>query len=206
MTLDGGDGSVVGYCIQAVLPTESLGPNVLRAEQPAVDHPVLEGITSAIVKAVDQQVGLDAQLSNWAWADGRLTYFDVTTPMLRTQGDSWDFDVDIYLTASPWLLRGAIRRYVLPDTVKRYHNPRAILRDLCGNLIKERLEPWVPAAIQACNRHIDRPITEEEVRKDYTSDARLWEAMLRVRRADRWWQRKVRRRSYPYLLPGPIER
>lgn len=206
MALDGDAGSVVGYCIQDLLAPESLGPNVLRAEQPAADHPLLEGITSSVANSVDEQVGLDAQLSNWAWRDGQLHYFDVTTPMLRTRGDSWDFDVGIYLTASPWLLRGAIRRFVLPDTVRRYHNPRAILRDLCGNLIKEKLEPWLPAAIEACNRHTDRPITEEEVRKDYASDARLWEAMLRVRRADRWWQSKVRHRTYPYLLPGPIQR
>jgi hypothetical protein len=30
--------------------------------------------------------------------------------------------------------------------------------------------------------------------------------MLRVRRADRWWQRHIRRRTYPFLLPGSIRR
>jgi len=44
------------------------------------------------------------------------------------------------------------------------------------------------------------------VRRYYRSDARLWELMLRLRRADRWWQRRIRRRTYPFLLPGHIER
>ena len=38
------------------------------------------------------------------------------------------------------------------------------------------------------------------------SNARLWEIMLRLRLADRWWQRRVRRRIYPFLLPGPTRR
>jgi hypothetical protein len=34
----------------------------------------------------------------------------------------------------------------------------------------------------------------------------MWEILLRLRRADRWWQRTVRRRGYPFLLPGPVDR
>jgi hypothetical protein len=46
----------------------------------------------------------------------------------------------------------------------------------------------------------------DEVARDYASDARQWELLLRLRRADRWWQQRVRRREYPFLLPGPITR
>jgi hypothetical protein len=44
------------------------------------------------------------------------------------------------------------------------------------------------------------------VRRYYRSDARLWGVLLRIRRLDRAWQRHVRRRSYPFLLPQRIER
>ena len=50
------------------------------------------------------------------------------------------------------------------------------------------------------------PITLSEVRRYYRGDARTWAQLLRLRRADRFWQRKVRRRAYPFLLPGRIER
>ena len=49
-----------------------------------------------------------------------------------------------------------------------------------------------------------RPV--EEARAYYRSDARMWEVLLRLRRADRWWQAQVRHRPYPFLLPGRIER
>ena len=51
-----------------------------------------------------------------------------------------------------------------------------------------------------------RLISEEEVRRYYRSDARLWEALLRLRRLDRAWCRHVRRRTYPFLLPAKVER
>ena len=200
-TVEGDGESVVGYCVQPILAARTLGPEVLRRESPDADHPVLGGITEAIVKTVDEHIGLDAQLSNWAWADGELSYLDLTTPMVRSHGETWDFDVDIYLTASPWLLRGAIRRWVLPSTFRRYHNPRPILRDLCGNLIKEKLEPWVPAAIEACNRHLDGPITPEEGRKGYASAARLGGVMLRVPRAARHTRIAGPAGPSPLLIP-----
>ena len=60
--------------------------------------------------------------------------------------------------------------------------------------------------LDAANDVVSPAVTEDEVRSYYRSDARLWEVMLRLRRADRWWQATVRRRPYPFLLPGPIAR
>ena len=49
-------------------------------------------------------------------------------------------------------------------------------------------------------------ISLREVDRYYESDAYLWEFLQRLRRADRFWQRRVRRRTYQFLLPGRIER
>lgn len=78
--------------------------------------------------------------------------------------------------------------------------------DLAANLHKEQLTQWIPAVLEAANRALDTPLTADEVDRYYRSNARLWEVMLRLRRADRWWQRRVRRRAYPFLLPGPTRR
>ena len=72
---------------------------------------------------VDARVGLDAQLSNWAVCDGRLTYFDVTTPMLCTAEGRWELDTEVFLAELPWLLRAPVRRLVLPGIIRRYHAP-----------------------------------------------------------------------------------
>jgi hypothetical protein len=60
--------------------------------------------------------------------------------------------------------------------------------------------------IEMANHHVTPVIDRDEVVRWYRSDARTWEALLRLRRTDRWWQRHVRRRPYPFLLPGRIER
>ena len=201
------DGTVVAYVVQPVLPRATLAPEILRAAEPDPDHPVLAGICDAVPTVVDERSGLDGQVSNWAVLDdGRLAYLDVTTPMLFDAHGRTELELDLFLAAYPWLLRPPIRRFVAPGVIRAYRDPRHVLLDLTGNLLKERLEPWLPAAVEAANRRLDRPITGEEARSYYRSDARLGEAMLRLRRADRWWQRRVRRRTYPFLLPGPVAR
>jgi hypothetical protein len=49
-------------------------------------------------------------------------------------------------------------------------------------------------------------IAAHQVARDYARDARLWSLMLSLRRADRWWQRTIRQRPYPFLLPRATAR
>jgi hypothetical protein len=115
-------------------------------------------------------------------------------------------DVGLLVRPAPWLLRAPLRRFVAPRILDGYRRLRGVYFDLCGNLIKQRLVPWLPAFLDRVNRHLDEPMTPDEVHRYYRSDARLWSALLRIRRVDRAWQRHVRRRPYPFLLPREIER
>jgi hypothetical protein len=202
--IDHGD-AVVLYCIQAVLADHELAPAVVRAGGARAEE-LVRAIVDRSAAVVDRQVGLDAQLSNWALVDGRLRYFDVTTPLLRDAAGLPAFDADVFLASVPWVLRSPIRRFVVPGIIERYHDTRTVLSDLAANLLKERLEAWIPVVLDAAARHVDRPLTEAQVRADYRSDARTWAALQAVRRVDRAWQRRVRRRPYPFLLPDRIER
>ncbi len=200
------DGRCAGYVVQPVLPADTLGPAVLRRTAPDPDHPLVQGIVSAVCRVVDAHTGLDAQVSNWSLRDGRLHYFDVTTPIVLDEHGRLAFDVGVMTAAFPWVMRAPIRRWVAPGIAAGYCDRRTVLVDLAANLHKERLAPWIPAVLEAANREVAEPITEEEVRRYYRSDARLWEVLLRLRRADRWWQRTVRRRGYPFLLPRSTAR
>ena len=87
----------------------------------------------------------------------------------------------------------------------QYHEPRGVLVDVASNLVKEGLEPWLPAFLAAAERPRvarDRP----RARCGATSPAtkRLWLLMQRLRRTDRAWQRRVRRRPYPFLLAAAL--
>lgn len=203
-------GQRVGYVVQPVLPPGSLGPDVLRAADPDPDHPLLRAVCEVVPEVVDDRTGIDGQISNWALHDGVVQYLDVTTPMLFDESGRIELDMGLFLAAYPWLLRRPIGRFVAPGVVGAYRDARHVLLDMVGNLRKERLDDWIPAAVTAANRVVGTspggPITAAEARRFYRSDARLWEVMLRLRRADRWWQTRVRHRTYPFLLPGAIAR
>lgn len=205
-TVEAGAGRVVGYVVQPVLSSTALGPNVLRAADPDPGHPLLGAVVEAVREVVDDRTGLDAQISNWTHDAEGLRYLDVTTPMRFDAVGVIDLDTNLFLAAYPWALRAAIGRFVAPGVVGAYRDARHVLVDLAANLEKEGLSAWIPAALEVINATVSPAVTLEEVQRYYRSDARLWEAMLKLRRADRWWQRRVRRRGYPFLLPGHIDR
>ncbi|MEZ5075054.1 MAG: DUF6206 family protein [Solirubrobacterales bacterium] len=198
------DGSVVGYVVQPVLPAATLAPAILRISDPAAGHPLVAAVVDAAAATVSPRLGLDAQLANWTW-DGGLTYIDVSTPMLWDAGGSSLLDLDPLAQAYPAALRPPLRRFVAPRILDGYRDLRGVYMDLTGNLLKERLEPWLPAFLAAANRHLGDPLSEREVHRYYRSDARLWALLLKLRRLDRAWRLRTGR-TYPFLLPGPIER
>ena len=200
------DGTVAGYVVQPMLPAEHLATTTLRRADPEAGHPLIEAVASATTAAVGPHLGLDAQLANWTWDGDELTYFDVSTPLIWSpEGDS-QLDLDLLADAYPAILRWPLRHSVAPGILDTYRDLRKVYLDLAGNLLKERLEGWLPAFLDSFNARVDEQLTENEVRRHYRSDARLWAALLRIRRLDRAWRRRVRRRPYPFLLPGPIER
>lgn len=193
------------YVVQPVFPAEVLGVAVFRASEPSPDHPLLRAVMRAFA-SIDERVGLDGQLSNWVWSGGDAYQLDVTTPFLRDDAGRPRLDVDLLVQSLPAPLRPVVKRFVAPGILTRYHEPRVVVLDFAGNLCKERLEDWVPAALEAsAAAGIDR-VSLDDVHRYYASDRRTWAAMLAVRRANRWWYRRVRRRTYPFLLPGRIER
>jgi Family of unknown function (DUF6206) len=200
------DGTVAGYVVQPMLPGNQLAPSVLRGADPTVGHPLVPALAAAVQATVSPSLGLDAQLSNWIWDGAELTYLDVSTPLIWSPGGYSRLDLDLLAEAYPAVLRWPLRRFVAPGILDTYRDRRKVYLDFAGNLLKERLEAWLPGFLEAFNRRIDEPLSEHEVRRYYRSDKRLWAGLLAIRRLDRAWRRRVRRRPYPFLLPGRIDR
>jgi hypothetical protein len=163
-------------------------------------------VVEATAAGISASVGLDAQASNWlVQGDGSVAYVDVTTPLLRDPATGrHHLDADVFLASLPWALRGAVRRFLLAEILSHYHELRPALLDLAANLHKERRAEWIPTLLEVIG---DRAQLERrDIDRYYRSDARMWALLQHLRRADRWWQRHIRRRRYPFLLPGPIER
>jgi hypothetical protein len=199
--IGGADGRTVLYCVQPVLPADALAVAVARRD-PELGRTLLEWIVDLVLGSVDDRFGLDAQLSNWALVDGRVVYLDVTTPLLSDDAGATELDTDVFLASLPWVLRPVIRRFVVPGIVDRYHDPRVVVLDLAANLLREGLDPLVPVVVQASGGRVAPPLDDDEIRRDRRLDALTWGALQAVRRLDRAWQRRVRRRAYPFLIPS----
>lgn len=199
-------GGVVAYLVQPILAAERLAPRRVATGTPAEVGALFEQIIDRIVGFVDGRRGLDAQLSNWAVDGDTLRYLDVSTPFLRDADGHERLDADVFMASLPWALRPVVARLMLRGILAKYYEPRGVVLDLLGNLYKERLEAHLPLALEVAGARVRPALTAAEVERYYRGDARSWALLQRLRRLDRTWQRKVRRRPYPFLLPGRIER
>lgn len=206
VTLEGPAAARRVYCTQPKLAGESLLPKWLGGVDDAEAGRVFLDIVNLVENVARGDVGIDGQASNWAFADGKLVYLDVTTPLLRNAEGQERLDLDLFLASLPWALRFLVKKLMLRGILDKYYIPRGIILDFLGNLIKEKLETRIPLFLQALGNRFERPISEKEIRAYYEEDAGTWALLQRLRRMDRAWQMKIRRRTYPFLLPGPIAR
>ncbi|MFC5718656.1 DUF6206 family protein [Streptomyces gamaensis] len=200
------DGRIVGYCVQEALPAKRLCSRLLHSEGPAWAEDFFARFLDRVHSAVTPTLGLDAQASNWVDVDGELVYLDVTTPLMRDARGRERADVKLFFTSLPWLLRDAVRLSMAPSIFEKFYSPRGIVLDFLGNLHKERLQELIPGFLRQANAVLTPALTAEEVARYYQGDARMWELIQRLRKADRAWQRTVRRRPYPFLLPPDVDR
>jgi hypothetical protein len=192
------------YLVQPLIHPERMLNRVLVSAESERGAALLARVVAAVTGAVDAQTGLDAQVANWAVDGEDLSYLDLSTPLMRAEDGGDLLDLSLFLSIYPAALRPALR-LIAHQVMGQYHDPREVIVDVASNLVKERLERWLPGLLAAANSRVSPPITEREVRSYFRRDKRLWLLMQRLRRADRAWQRHVRRRPYPFLLPPPYQ-
>ncbi|MCG6949300.1 MAG: DUF6206 family protein [Acidobacteria bacterium] len=205
-TTPAANGQIAAWCLQPLLDPKALAPEWLRTADDNGARRLLGRIADHVVSAVGPTLGLDGQLSNWAVVDGEARYFDVTTPMMRDAHGHEVLDTDLFLASLPFALRGLVRRFLLHTILDKYYDPRGVLVDLLGNLIKEGADARLSLGLEVVNSNVEPAVTETEVRRYYREDALMWELLQLFRRVDRAWQRRIRRRQYPFLLPGKVKR
>jgi hypothetical protein len=194
------DRRVVGFHVQPVVPAQALGTAVLRGVDASHSHPVLGAVADAVVGATHPRLGVDAQLSNWAWLDGEAWQLDLTTPFLLDERGRPAFDRTPFLAALPAPVRPVVGREMV-TLIHRWTTARGALLDMTASLLKEGLDPWVGLALAEVNARVTPPISVEEATRVFHSDRRLWPLLFRLERANRWWQNHVRRRPFEFLLP-----
>ena len=189
------------YVVQPRHASESMLSAVLAAATELDDRlrAALGGVLDAI-DAIDDRVGLDAQVSNWVVdEDGGVELLDTTTPFLRRHGVP-ELDLDLLFSTYLPPLRPLLKRYVAPSVLARYHDRRIVLLDLVANLHREGLQRWEPAVIELSGTRYGAPVTRDEVAAYYAADRRTWELVHRAKRLERWRRHTFTSSVYPMLL------
>lgn len=164
------------------------------------------------------EISIDAQLSNWVFGGSDPVLIDVGTPFIRRRG-SHAFDQEILLSAVPPVIRNYYRwKGTASEYMDDYFDARLIAVDILGNFHKEGAVERLPTGLSAVNHWLagpgstlpqpcglTGPVTADEVAEYYKKDAATLELFLRVRHMDRAVRRLVRR-PYDFILPGPVER
>ncbi|MGE0218321.1 DUF6206 family protein [Mycolicibacterium sp.] len=165
---------------------------------------LLEQLVGLVIKAVDADTGLDAQVSNWIVADdGALRYLDVTTPLMGDDDSLSTVVGPLVCSVYPAVLRPVLRRFVVPSVVKTFHHVETVLVDIGGNLLREGLDRHVPALVDAARAygiHLD----PRSLWRYHRADRRVWRTLKVLKSLDRSWNQRVRRRPYPFLLSEGI--
>ena len=200
------DEQQVAYVLQPALSPDELLPNALRRLSPDEMRSLFGRLVERIYATIEPRFGLDAQISNWVLSGETLRYLDISTPLMRDAAGNELLDTDLFLASLPWAIRGPVKRFLLGSILDKYYDARAATLDVAGNLIKEGQSDLLAAFLKAANTQAEPALSEAEVRSYYSDDARTWALLQRLRQLDRAWQRRVRRRPYPFLLPGNIER
>lgn len=193
------DEQVIGYLVQRRLDAESLGQNILRADEPDPDHPMLAAVADAL-EVVSPMLSFDAQFPNFAWDGTQLTLVDIGTPLM------WGDDGELLLDMKPFsrMLPAPARALAIRELTKltdRWRDPERVGLDIVANLYREGLDEWVDPTLVALGRRLgSSALTAEAARAFYEEDVKTWPTLKKLQSVERWWQTTVRRRPYDWFI------
>lgn len=218
-------GEQIVYVAQPRLKTETIGNIRLKQKDSCYMAEMIGRVADRILAVGGKNrdssglsIGIDGQISNWCFPGEAPPleepfYFDITTPLLRIDGEE-QLDIRIFLKSTPPVLVWLVKWKFLKEVLDRYHDTRQVLMDLAANFHKEGRPEMIDEAIALINERITRlaldppiaPLTRSEVDSYYKNDAFIWTLFLQLRRADRFIRTRMLRRRYNFILPGKIER
>ena len=164
------------------------------------------------------EIAIDGQISNFAMEgyfqnngdierNSKLTYIDTSTPMYR-ENMREVLNPDLFLKATPPVIRFFLDKLYVGELLSRYYDFRKVAMDLVANFFKERKAELVPGIIDVVNSFFQneasvevQPLFYKEVKKYYSSDARIWKVYLGTRKIHRFLIQTVLRSYYPFILP-----
>lgn len=201
--LDAGNNRAVPYLVQPIVPPEQLAENIIAADDPRPNHPILTAVRDIVLNVVTDQpefgLSIDAQITNFAVdADGPVL-LDFTPPLIWDSTGGPFYDIGAYLSAIPLPLRPTALK-LTRRSGDRYRTARDTLRMTAVYLKRIDQERWVDSALATFNDRLDEPLRRDVVDSTYDEMIRDLPMIKRLARVQRAWQTRVRRRRYEFFI------
>ncbi|MFN3762760.1 MAG: DUF6206 family protein, partial [Anaerolineae bacterium] len=154
-------GNLVVYLVQERFPAGSIGNALIHRLDEEGRRQLVRTVLRELRKVFAfnraprgiLELGIDGQISNWAVqpldeATGlpvdpyHLVYLDTTTPLLTRNGVE-QLNPELFLRSAPSFLVWVLRRFFLPEVMRRYYDFRKVIIDLIANFYKEQLPEMV---------------------------------------------------------------
>ncbi|MEM9134933.1 MAG: DUF6206 family protein [Actinomycetota bacterium] len=193
-------GWTVPYMIQPLIDSTDLCENILAEARPDDEHPVLVALRDVVERVgAITEIGLDSQVSNFAWVDDELVCLDVGSPLVFDAHGEPDIEIGPYQRAMPAVLNPVLRR-VLIDLTNRMGNTREGLRHAATSLLRLELDDWLAPALTTFNTVLDEPLEEADIRNGFSGIKREMKVVKSFARVQRAWVTRVRRQPYDFFI------
>ncbi len=195
-----GDGRWVGYLIQPRYPATVLVENILAAEEPTEDHPIVVAVRDVALAAIeDGRAAIDTQFSNFVWIDGALTTIDCGSPFLYKPDGSPDYRVGAYSDAMPAALRPVVVKLATKITAE-VGTPAGNLELAALSIVRIDQQRWLESVLATFNQRLDDPIDTATVIARFDKLHGEMQQIKRLGKLQRAWLEKVRRRRYEFFI------
>jgi hypothetical protein len=208
--------SSVVYIVQPRLNSKLIISNYFRDCDLPKAIRLFDQMCETIIRICSPTLGIDGQASNWCLVDEKteeLHYLDISTPFMRSSNGQQIGSLEPFLCTLPIGTQTIVKRFLVDQILRAYHDPRHVIKDLIANLKKEKLERLIPSFIERSNLfHFPKissdviPLTQNEVDDYYADDARTYAFLQALRRIERYLCVHILGVKYPYLIPPPLDR
>ncbi len=223
----GREGRWLVYNLQEKLPQKSIACLIIQvAEQNLIEELFLR-LLNELKKVFfwnlehpEYQIGLDAQISNWALLEFRpektrleecepLLYIDTSTPMIRKHGKE-QLDTEVFIKSIPLILRPIIRWTLLQEVLDRYYRPRDVILDLIASFITHHRPDLVKRMVELANQWMGSELKElnlapfhpGQIFRYNQQDVLIWKFFRQMKRMDKFITEKILGRTYEQRLPS----
>ncbi len=198
--IESGDGRWAGYLIQPRYPANVLVENILAAEEPTPDHPIVVAVRDVALAAIeDGRAAIDTQFSNFVWIDGALTTIDCGSPFLYHPDGSPDYRVGAYSDAMPAALRPVVLKLATKIS-SEVGTPTGNLELAALSIVRIEQQRWLDSVLATFNQRLDDPIDTAAVMARFDKLHGEMRQIKRLGKLQRAWLEKVRRRRYEFFI------